>query len=149
MSKGCSCAWTDPSLPDKALFLTLDTCPVYCRFCTRSYAVGTDTEGVEKVKIRVNQDRWKRALRYVSERPELEDIVISGGDSYRLKSDQIREIGHALLSIPHVRHGLRRRAWPSCHEDSTDHDWVDAITKVNDRGEPWERKCVSTLQHTQ
>src|SRR4029077_20049322 len=29
---------------DKALFLALDTCPVYCRFCTRSYAVGIDTE---------------------------------------------------------------------------------------------------------
>ena len=25
--------------PDKALFLPLDVCPVYCRFCTRSYAV--------------------------------------------------------------------------------------------------------------
>jgi lysine 2,3-aminomutase len=33
---------------DKALFLALDTCPVYCRFCTRSYAIGGDTEGVEK-----------------------------------------------------------------------------------------------------
>ena len=28
-------------LSDKALFLALDTCPVYCRFCTRSYAVGS------------------------------------------------------------------------------------------------------------
>ena len=28
---------------DRALFLALDTCPVYCRFCTRSYAVGLDT----------------------------------------------------------------------------------------------------------
>ena len=35
--------------PDKALFLVLDVCPVYCRFCTRSYAVGGDTEEVEKV----------------------------------------------------------------------------------------------------
>jgi lysine 2,3-aminomutase len=33
---------------DKALFLALDTCPVDCRFCTRSYAVGLDTEEVEK-----------------------------------------------------------------------------------------------------
>jgi lysine 2,3-aminomutase len=32
--------------PDKALFLPVDTCPVYCRFCTRSYAVGADTERV-------------------------------------------------------------------------------------------------------
>src|SRR5664279_1620768 len=29
---------------DKALFLPLNTCPVYCRFCTRSYAIGPDTE---------------------------------------------------------------------------------------------------------
>jgi lysine 2,3-aminomutase len=28
---------------DKALFLPLDVCPVYCRFCTRSYAIGGDT----------------------------------------------------------------------------------------------------------
>ncbi|HWL85912.1 MAG TPA: KamA family radical SAM protein, partial [Polyangiaceae bacterium] len=40
--------------PDKALFLPLDTCPVYCRFCTRSYAIGLDTEGVEKVHLRAN-----------------------------------------------------------------------------------------------
>ena len=34
--------------PDKALFLVLDTCPVYCQFCTRSYAVGVDTEKSKK-----------------------------------------------------------------------------------------------------
>src|SRR5580700_2885689 len=34
---------------DKALFLPLDQCPVYCRFCTRSYAIGLDTDEVEKV----------------------------------------------------------------------------------------------------
>ena len=33
---------------DKALFLPLQTCPVYCRFCTRSYAIGPDTESVDK-----------------------------------------------------------------------------------------------------
>jgi lysine 2,3-aminomutase len=70
--------------PDKALFLALDTCPVYCRFCTRSYAVGVDTDEVEKVSLKATEDRWDRAFRYISERPELEDIVVSGGDSYQL-----------------------------------------------------------------
>ncbi len=46
---------------DKALFLPLDTCPVYCRFCTRSYAIGLDTDEVEKVHLRPNEERWKRA----------------------------------------------------------------------------------------
>ncbi len=49
--------------PDKALFLALDTCPVYCRFCTRSYAVGLDTEEVEKFHLRVNAERWQADVR--------------------------------------------------------------------------------------
>ena len=36
---------------DKALFLALDSCPVYCRFCTRSYSVGNDTETVDKIQL--------------------------------------------------------------------------------------------------
>src|SRR5574338_1618460 len=63
--------------PDKALFLSLDTCPVYCRFCTRSYAVGIDTDIVDKVSLKATEDRWERAFRYIAERSELEDIVVS------------------------------------------------------------------------
>jgi len=44
--------------PDKALFLTLDTCPVYCRFCTRSYAVGPDQDAVEKVSLKARFSCW-------------------------------------------------------------------------------------------
>ena len=70
---------------DKALFLALDTCPVYCRFCTRSYAVGIDTEEVSKFQLKVNVERWQQAFDYIRSRPELEDIVISGGDAYQLR----------------------------------------------------------------
>src|SRR5688572_10828211 len=42
---------------DKALFLTQDRCPVYCRFCTRSYAVGVDTS-VQKDHVGAQKDRW-------------------------------------------------------------------------------------------
>ena len=84
---------------DKALFLTLDTCPVYCRFCTRSYAVGIDTDGVEKVSLKAKSNRWEPIFKYISERPELEDIVISGGDSYNLRASQIRLIGETLGQI--------------------------------------------------
>ncbi len=39
---------------DKALFLPLNVCPVYCRFCTRSYAIGPDTDE------RRQESRWRR-----------------------------------------------------------------------------------------
>ena len=88
---------------DKALFLAIDTCPVYCRFCTRSYAVGLDTEQVAKISLKANRDRWSRMFEYVASRPELEDIVISGGDAYNLRSDMIREIASTLLHMPNIR----------------------------------------------
>lgn len=122
--------------PDKALFLALDTCPVYCRFCTRSYAVGLDTGEVEKVKIRANKERWARAFKYISERPELEDIVISGGDAYRLKASQLSELGHALLDIPHIRRFRIATKGPAIQPMKliTDVEWLDALTQIVERG---------------
>ena len=49
--------------PDKALFLPLDSCPVYCRFCTRSYAIGGDTETVGKLKLSARLSRWENAFK--------------------------------------------------------------------------------------
>jgi len=121
---------------DKALLLALDTCPVYCRFCTRSYAVGLDTDVVEKVNIKAQDDRWNQIFQYISERPELEDIVISGGDAYRLRADQVLEIGNKLLDIPHIRRmrfatkGLAIQPMKILSDDA----WVDAITHVVERG---------------
>ena len=106
---------------DKALFLALDTCPVYCRFCTRSYAVGINTEDVEKVSLKAKDDRWDQVFRYIAARPELEDIVISGGDTYQLKARQIQHIGDTLLGIDqHPAHAVRhQRAWRSCRRRSS------------------------------
>ncbi|MGZ3442241.1 MAG: KamA family radical SAM protein, partial [Polyangia bacterium] len=117
---------------DKALFLALDTCPVYCRFCTRSYAVGIDTEEVEKFHLKVNAERWQRAFAYISSRNELEDIVISGGDAYQLRADQLTEIGEALLAIPHVKRMRFATKGPAVMPQKilTDDAWTDALTGV-------------------
>jgi lysine 2,3-aminomutase len=122
--------------PDKALFLPLATCPVYCRFCTRSYAVGVDTDEVEKVELRVSQDRWKRAFQYIASRPELEDIVISGGDAYNLRASQITEIGETLLAMPNIRRMRFATKGPAVMPQKilTDHAWTDALSGVVEKG---------------
>jgi KamA family protein len=130
--------------PDKALFLALDTCPVYCRFCTRSYAVGVDTDEVEKVSLKATEDRWERAFRYISERPELEDIVVSGGDSYQLKARQIALIGNRLLELPNIRRIRFATKGPAVMPMKllTDHEWLDALTSVVERGRKAHKEVV-------
>ncbi|MBX3219876.1 MAG: KamA family radical SAM protein [Labilithrix sp.] len=121
---------------DKALFLALDTCPVYCRFCTRSYAVGVDTEQIEKVSLKVSNERWARAFAYVASRPEIEDVVVSGGDAYQLRAQQLEEIGDALLATPSVRR-LRfatKGLAVMPQKLLTDAAWTDALCRVVDKG---------------
>jgi len=130
--------------PDKALFLPLDTCPVYCRFCTRSYAVGIDTEEVEKVNLKVSDERWRAAYAYIATRPELEDIVISGGDAYQLRAQQIEEIGEALLAIPNVRRMRFATKGPAVMPMKllTDDPWIDALTRIVDKGRKLHKEVV-------
>jgi lysine 2,3-aminomutase len=130
--------------PDKALFLALDTCPVYCRFCTRSYAVGVDTDEVEKVSLKATEERWARAFRYIGERPELEDIVVSGGDSYQLKARQISLIGNTLLDIPHIRRIRFATKGPAVMPMKliTDDEWVDALVAVVEKGRRLHKEVV-------
>ena len=122
----------------------MDTCPVYCRFCTRSYAVGLDTEEVEKVSLKATEERWERAFRYISERPELEDIVVSGGDSYQLKARQITLIGNRLLELPNIRRIRFATKGPAVMPMKliTDLEWLDALAAVVERGRKLHKEVV-------
>ena len=121
---------------DKALFLPLNVCPVYCRFCTRSYAIGSDTDVVEKVSLAKTPKQWQDAFAYVASHPEIEDIVVSGGDTYQLAPKNVSAIGDALLAIPHVRRLRFATKGPAVMPMKilSDAAWLDALTAVVDRG---------------
>jgi lysine 2,3-aminomutase len=133
---------------DRALFLTTDKCPVYCRFCTRSYAVGLDTESVTKQAFPADEARWNRVFEHLAGRIEIEDIVVSGGDTYRLRAAQLRLIGERLLAIPHVRRirfatkGLA--VLPM--KITGDAEWTDALTSVAARARALHKE-VSVHTH--
>lgn len=130
--------------PDKALFLPVNSCPVYCRFCTRSYAIGGDTETVGKLKLGSSSARWETAFDYIASRPELEDIVISGGDTYNLKAEHIQLIGERLLhtkNIRRIRYATKGLAVMP-QKILSDHAWVDALTHVVELGRKLHKDVV-------
>jgi lysine 2,3-aminomutase len=129
---------------DRALFLALDTCPVYCRFCTRSYSIGLDTDEVEKVNFGVNTERWDGAFEYIASRPELEDVIISGGDMYNLKAEHIEQIGSTLLKMENIRRLRYATKGPAIMPQKllSDDSWVDALTRVVDQGRKMHKEVV-------
>jgi lysine 2,3-aminomutase len=130
--------------PDKALFLTWIHVPVYCRFCTRSYAIGGDTETVEKIKQSPRPERWEQAFAYIESRPELEDIVISGGDTYNLKAEHIQLIGERLLRMPNIRRIRYATKGLAVLPQKivTDAPWLDALTRVVELGRKLHKDVV-------
>lgn len=134
--------------PDRVLFLALETCPVYCRVCTRSYAIGLDTQDVEKFRLGARMARWNEAIRYIASNPAVEDVVVSGGDVGNLKPAHIESLGMRLLDISHVRRIRFASKTPAIMPQKlvTDHAWVDALTRVVDRGRS-RHQAVSLHTH--
>lgn len=123
--------------PDKVLFLAVSVCPVYCRFCTRSYAVGDATESVTKVSQKPTRNRWEAMFEYIEQNPEIQDVVVSGGDSYTLPAYQLEFIGDRLLSIPHIqRFRFATKGLAVCPMRVLDKKdgWAEAFVALSDKG---------------
>ncbi|MBK6582124.1 MAG: KamA family radical SAM protein [Pseudomonadales bacterium] len=132
---------------DKALFLPLDVCPVYCRFCTRSYAIGGDTDTVSKARLKPNTARWHAAIAYLASRPEIEDVVVSGGDAFMLPAAHLETLGKMLLAIPHIRRIRIATKGPAVSPMKilSDHAWTDALLDMARRGRAAAKEvCLHT-----
>lgn len=99
---------------------------------------------VEKSKLTPRLQRWEEAFAYIESRPELEDIVISGGDTYNLKAEHIQLIGERLLNMPNIRR-IRYATKGLCvlpQKILTDTSWVDALTRVVELGRELHKDVV-------
>lgn len=66
---------------------------MYCRFCTRSYAVGANTDTVSKSPQKPSLKRWELVFQHIEAHSDLQDIVVSGGDAYYLQPEDLKLIG--------------------------------------------------------
>jgi lysine 2,3-aminomutase len=81
--------------PDRVLFLTLDFCSTYCRYCTRSRVVGHG-------RLFFNRRRLEQALEYISRTPSIRDVLLSGGDPLTLSDSRLDWLLTRLRQIKHV-----------------------------------------------
>jgi lysine 2,3-aminomutase len=81
--------------PDRVLLKPTHVCPVYCRFCFRREQVGPDGESLSDTELAA-------ALDYIRARPEIWEVIVTGGDPFLLSPRRIRALTRALEAIPHV-----------------------------------------------
>jgi lysine 2,3-aminomutase len=83
--------------PDRVLFMVTEFCSVYCRYCTRSRMVGSNDN-----EVPFNSVQWKKSIEYISQHPEIRDVIISGGDPLTLSNDKLEWLLSHLSAIPHI-----------------------------------------------
>lgn len=82
--------------PNRVLLFSNHSCSVYCRHCMRGRKVSSNEERMEKGDL-------ENAFLYIRNHPEIEDVVISGGDPLNLGDQRLEWILQELNAIPHVK----------------------------------------------
>ena len=90
--------------PDRVVFLVSSACAMYCRYCMRKRNIPSDG------RAHRDERNIENGIRYISDTPEVRDVILSGGDPLLLSTDrlagilkQIRAIGHVDIIRIHTR----------------------------------------------
>ena len=81
--------------PDRALLKPLLACPVYCRFCFRREHVGPDGGVLTEAELAA-------ALAWLAARPEITEVILTGGDPLMLSPRRLGAILGALDRMAHI-----------------------------------------------
>jgi len=82
--------------PDRVLLKLVNACAVYCRFCFRREMVGPGRGGLAPAAL-------DQALAYVRNRPEIWEVILTGGDPLVLSARRLKEVVTRLAAIAHVK----------------------------------------------
>ncbi len=79
----------------RALLITTAACGIHCRYCfRRSFPYDEAREGA---------DGWAPALATLEASPDIEEIILSGGDPLSLSDARLQRLFDRLEAIPHLR----------------------------------------------
>lgn len=81
---------------DRVLLKVVSVCPVYCRFCFRREMVGPGGEGLSGEALDL-------AIAYIAARPEIFEVIMTGGDPFMLSPRRVAELTGRLAAIAHVK----------------------------------------------
>src|SRR5690606_1059381 len=110
--------------PDRALLKITDTCSVYCRFCFRKEMVGKG-EGV------LSDDELEAAIAYIVSKPQIREIILTGGDPFTLSNRRLAGLIERLETIDHLDIIRVHTRTPMVKPDRIDDDLLDLLASVN------------------
>src|SRR5580700_4214435 len=82
--------------PDRVLLKLVNACAVYCRFCFRREMVGPGRGALAPRAL-------AEALDYIRARPQIWEVILTGGDPLVLSARRLKDVVERLAAISHVK----------------------------------------------
>ena len=79
----------------RALLIAAGHCAINCRYCFRRHYPYSDQKRA--------RSEWQQSLSYIEQHPDIEEIILSGGDPLALTDPQLFELITAIEAIPHIK----------------------------------------------
>lgn len=78
----------------RVLLITTSACAVHCRYCfRRNFPYGDNNPSTKD---------WQQALDYIAASPEINEVILSGGDPLAASDDYLAQLIDRIAAIPHV-----------------------------------------------
>ena len=79
----------------RVLLVTTGACAVHCRYCFRRHFPYAESNPVK--------GEWSSAVAYIRAQPDVQEVILSGGDPLTLSDARLALLFQQLQDIPHVR----------------------------------------------
>lgn len=79
----------------RVLLIATSSCAIHCRYCFRRHFPYSDN--------RPGREQWQSSFDYIEANPDIQEVILSGGDPLATSNAYLSWLVEKLLAIPHVR----------------------------------------------
>ncbi len=118
----------------RVLLTTTGACAIHCRYCFRRHFPYSEENPT--------RNHWQGAIDYLLTHPEVDELILSGGDPLMLDTSQLERLGERLKQLPQLKRLRLHTRLPVVLPERVDGallDWLQSL--------PWQTVMVLHANH--
>lgn len=110
---------------NRVLLTPTTVCPIHCRYCFRKNELNENNE--------IYKGELDKAFEYIADHPEVNEVILTGGDPLILNNKQLENILNELSKIKHVHFVRLHTRTPVILPQRIDDNFINLILKYEQK----------------
>jgi len=120
----------------RVLLTTTGACAIHCRYCfRRHFPYAEENPG---------RNNWQAAIDYLEKHPDVDELILSGGDPLMLDTPHLQRLSERLRTVPHLKRLRLHTRLPVVLPERIDGALLSWLRSL-----PWQTVIVIHANHAQ